>query len=96
MIELTKKQHEEHVKKLIRFCKKDLTNYCLMYNYMRTIEQIRKEPEDKLMMERLKKQADDYQRAEKLKKRAEKQKKEAKEFIGKTEKVVKEAKKLFY
>ena len=75
MIEtLTKKQHEEHIKKLIQFCKDD-KNYCLMYNYMRTIEQIRKEPEDKLMMERLKKQADDYQRAEKLKKRAEKQKK---------------------
>ena len=58
----TKKEHEESVKKLIKFCKE---NYCLMYNYMLTIEQIRKEPEHKLMHERLKKQADDYQKRKK-------------------------------
>ena len=59
MIEQTKKQHKESVKKLIEFCKK---NHCLMYNYMLTIEQIRKEPENELLMKKLKKQADDYQK----------------------------------
>ncbi len=66
---LTKKQREEHVKELIRFCKKDLTNHCLMYNYMLTIKQIRKEPEDKLFHERLKKQAEEYQKSMRKKKK---------------------------
>ncbi len=61
---LTKKQHNEHVKELIKFCK---DNHCLMYNYMLTIEQIRKEPEEKLLHERLKKQAEDYQKRKKKK-----------------------------
>ena len=56
---VTKKMHKEMEKKLIKFCKE---NHCLMYNYMLTIEQIRKEPEDKLMDERLKKQADEYKK----------------------------------
>ena len=54
---LTKKEVEEQEKKLIKFCEE---NHCLMYNYMVTIEQIRKEPEDKILMEKLKKQAEDY------------------------------------
>ena len=58
MIEiLTKKQVKEQLNKLIKFCKE---NHCLMYNYMRTIEEIRKEPEDKRLMDKLKKQARDY------------------------------------
>ncbi len=64
---VTKKQHKEMHKKLIEFCKKDSTNYCLMYNYMRTIEQIRKEPEEKLLMKKLKKQADEYKKRKKKK-----------------------------
>ncbi len=56
----TKKEHKESVKELIKFCKEDLTNYCLMYNYMLTIKQIRKEPEQKELEEKLKKQARDY------------------------------------
>ncbi len=59
---LTKKEQKEHLKELIEFCKKDLTNYCLMRNYMLTIKQIRKEPEEKLLMEKLKKQADEYKK----------------------------------
>ncbi len=65
--ELTKKEQKEHLKELIEFCKKDLTNYCLMQNYMLTIKQIRKEPEDKLLMEKLKKQAEEYQKRKKKK-----------------------------
>ena len=101
MREVTTKEQTEHERELIKFCKKDLTNYCLMYSYMLTIKQIRKEPEDKLMDERLKKQADDYKRAEALKKakelngRAKVEKQKAEEFNDKTEKIVKEAKKLF-
>ena len=57
--ELTKEEQKEHVKELIKFCKE---NYCLMYNYMLTIKQIRKEPEDKILMEKLKKQAKDYKK----------------------------------
>jgi len=53
MYEPTKKEIKEQLKEIIKFCKE---NYCLMYNYMLTIKQIRKEPEDKLMYERLKKQ----------------------------------------
>ncbi len=60
MYEPTKKEQKESVKKLIKFCKKDLTNYCLMYSYMLTIKQIRKEPEDKILEKKLKKQAEDY------------------------------------
>jgi len=56
---VTKKQHKESVEKLIEFCEK---NHCLMYNYMLTIEQVRKEPEDELLMKKLKKQADDFKR----------------------------------
>ena len=56
---LTKKELKEHEKELIKFCKE---NYCLMYNYMRTIKQIREEPEEKLLMEKLKKQADEYKK----------------------------------
>jgi len=56
---VTKTQHKEMHKKLIEFCKE---NHCLMYNYMLTIEQIRKEPEDKILMEKLKKQAEDYKK----------------------------------
>ena len=61
---LTKKEQKEQLKELIEFCKKDLTNYCLMYNYMLTIKQIRKEPEDKILMDKLKKQAEDYKKNE--------------------------------
>ncbi len=53
---LTKKQMEKDMKELIKFCKE---NHCLMYNYMITIKQIRKEPEDKILYEKLKKQAED-------------------------------------
>ncbi len=60
MIEVTKKMHKEMLKELIEFTKE---NQFLMYNYMRTIEQIRKEPEDKILDEKLKKQADDYQKS---------------------------------
>ena len=97
----TKEEHKEQVKELIKFCKKDLGNHCLMYNYMLTIKQIRKEPEDKLMMERLKKQAEEYQekarkeKARKLKEKSEKVMKETKKFQEKTRKIVKEAKRLF-
>ena len=56
---LTKKEEKEHKKELIEFCKE---NHCLMYNYMLTIKQIRKEPEDKILMDKLKKQAEDYQK----------------------------------
>ena len=55
--EPTKKERIEQKKELIKFCKK---NFCLMYNYMLTIKQIREEPEYKLLMEKLKKQAKDY------------------------------------
>ena len=54
---LTKKEMKEHREDLIKFCKE---NHCLMYNYMLTIKGIRKEPEDKILMEKLKKQAEDY------------------------------------
>ena len=59
---LTKKEQKEHLKELIEFCKKDLTNYCLMYNYMLTIKNIRAEPENKLLMKKLKAQADAYKK----------------------------------
>ena len=58
---LTKKEQKEHTKELIKFCKE---NHCLMYNYMQTIKRIRKEPEDKILMEKLKKQAEDYKKKE--------------------------------
>ncbi len=61
---LTKEEMKEHRKELIKFCKE---NHYLMYNYMLTIKRIRKEPEDKILMEKLKKQADDYQRRKKKK-----------------------------
>ena len=61
MITLTKKEQREHLKELIEFCKKD-SNYCLMWNYMLTIERIREEPEEKLLMKRLKAQADAYKK----------------------------------
>ncbi len=57
--EPTKEEQEESVKELIEFCKE---NHCLMYNYMLTIKQIRKEPEDKILMEKLKKQAEEYKK----------------------------------
>ncbi len=60
--ELTKEEHKENEKELIKFCK---DNHCLMYNYMLTIKQIRNEPEDKILMEKLKKQAKDYKKNEK-------------------------------
>ncbi len=66
MIEVTKKMHKERLKKLIEFTKE---NQSLMWNYMLTIEQIRKEPEDELLMKKLKKQADDYQKSIKLNKK---------------------------
>ena len=56
---ITKKQHRKNERELIRFCKE---NHCLMYNYMRTIEQIRKEPEDKILMDKLRKQAKEYKK----------------------------------
>jgi len=59
IMEVTKKMHKGMTKELIDFCKE---NHCLMYNYMRTIKQIRKEPEEKLMHERLKKQAEEYKK----------------------------------
>ena len=59
MLEITKEEQKEHVKELIKFCKE---NHCLMYSYMLTIKQIRKEPEDKILMEKLKKQAKDYKK----------------------------------
>ena len=63
MIEtVTTKQKEEMQKELLEFCTKD---WVLMYRYMLTIKQIRKEPEDKLLMERLKKQADEYKKRKK-------------------------------
>ena len=59
MYEPTKKEIKEQLKEIIKFCKE---NYCLMYNYMLTIKQIRKEPEDKILMDKLKKQAKDYKK----------------------------------
>ncbi len=59
MIEITEKQHKERLRELIEFTKE---NQSLMWNYMLTIKQIRKEPEDKLMHEKLKKQAEDYKK----------------------------------
>ncbi len=56
---LTKEEIKEQLKKLLKFCKE---NQILMYNYMLTIKQIRKEPEDKILMEKLKKQAEDYKK----------------------------------
>jgi len=56
---LTKKEIKERLEELIKFCKE---NYCLMYRYMLTIKQIRKEPEDKILMDKLKKQAEDYKK----------------------------------
>ncbi len=56
---LTKKEVKEKLKELIKFCKE---NHILMYRYMLTIKQIRKEPEDKILMEKLKKQAEDYKK----------------------------------
>lgn len=56
---LTKKEQKKRLKELIKFCKE---NHCLMYNYMLTIKQIRKEPEDKILMDKLKKQAEDYKK----------------------------------
>lgn len=38
---LSKAECEEHLRRLIEFCKQP-ENECLMYNYMRTIEQIRR------------------------------------------------------
>ncbi len=58
IIEITKKQHKEMLEELIKFTKKNQT---LMWNYMIVIKQIRREPEEKLMLKRLKKQAKDYQ-----------------------------------
>ncbi len=55
---------KEQLKQLIEFCKE---NHCLMWNYMLTIKQIRKEPEDKILEEKLKKQAEDYKKNEKNK-----------------------------
>ncbi len=56
---LTKKEEKEHEKELLKFCKE---NHCLMYNFMLTIKQIRKELEDKILDEKLKKQAENYKR----------------------------------
>ena len=56
---LTKKEVREQLKKLLEFCKE---NQILMYNFMLTIKQIRKEPEDKILEEKLKKQAEDYKK----------------------------------
>jgi len=56
---LTKKQLKKQLKELIEFCKE---NHCLMWRYMLTIKQIRKEPEHKILMEKLKKQAEDYKK----------------------------------
>jgi len=61
---LTKKESKEQLKELLRFCKE---NYCLMYNYMLTIERIRNEPKDKILMDKLKKQAEKYKRRQKSK-----------------------------
>ena len=59
---LTKKEEKEHQKELINFCKE---NHCLMYNYMLTIEKIRNEPEEKILMEKLKKQTKSYKEKQK-------------------------------
>ncbi len=56
---LTKKEEKEQLKELLKFCKE---NHILMWNYMLTIKQIRKEPEDKILMDKLKKQAEDYKK----------------------------------
>lgn len=61
---LTKKELTEQLRELIKFCKE---NQVLMYNYMLTIKQIRKEPEDKILMEKLKKQAEDYKKKKRRK-----------------------------
>ena len=58
---LTTEEQKERLKELIEFCKE---NHCLMYNYMLTIKQIRKEPEDKILEDKLKKQAEDYKKKE--------------------------------
>ena len=59
LITLTKKEVKERLKELIGFCKE---NHCLMWNYMQTIKQIRREPEDKILDDKLKKQAEDYKK----------------------------------
>jgi len=56
-MKITKKQHRENEKELIKFCKE---NHCLMWNYMLTIKRIRNEPEHKILEEKLKKQAEEY------------------------------------
>jgi len=37
---LTKKEEKEHEKELLKFCKE---NHCLMWNYMITIKEVRRE-----------------------------------------------------
>jgi len=64
LMTISKKQQKKDEKELVRFCK---NNHCLMYNYMRTIERIRSEPKDKILMKKLKKQAEDYHKKATLK-----------------------------
>ena len=40
IFEITKEERKKHQEDLIAFCK-DENNYCLMYNYMLTIKEIR-------------------------------------------------------
>lgn len=54
MYEATPKEHKEHKRRLIKFCK-DEDNHCFMYNYMLTIEEIRKEGEESNFIQNCKK-----------------------------------------
>ena len=58
---LTKKEEKEQLKELLEFCKENQT---VMWNFMITVKGIRKEPEDKILMDKLKKQAKDYKRGD--------------------------------
>ena len=60
LMTISKRQQKKDEKELIKFCK---DNHCLMYNYMRTIERIRNEPKDEILMRKLKKQAEDYHKS---------------------------------